>query len=103
MNKELRKQQDHNLQIYPAYCFTSSPTYNKWVKLTAVDTHALRREPGFEGMRRNRYCRNMTSADIGYSTEHLLPSQSSYSLCLSMRCDHRDRVHQKLIHCFNPG
>ncbi|KAI9654448.1 MAG: hypothetical protein M1831_005414 [Alyxoria varia] len=35
--------------IYPAFCFKASPTYNKWVKLTAADVHALRREPGFEG------------------------------------------------------
>jgi len=41
---------NHQLQhqIYPAYCFGASPTYNKWVKLTATDVHALRREPGFE-------------------------------------------------------
>ncbi|TKA66587.1 hypothetical protein B0A49_08579 [Cryomyces minteri] len=35
--------------IYPAHCFTASPTYNAWVKLTAADVHALRAEPGFEG------------------------------------------------------
>ncbi len=35
--------------IYPAYCFSASPTFNKWVKLTVVDIHALRQEKGFEG------------------------------------------------------
>ncbi len=38
--------------IYPAYCFPASPTYDVWVKLTAADVHALREEPGFEGMYR---------------------------------------------------
>lgn len=41
--------------IYPAYCFSASPTYHKWVKLTATDVHALRREPTFEGMRREQW------------------------------------------------
>ncbi|KAJ8118596.1 hypothetical protein OPT61_g483 [Boeremia exigua] len=36
-------------RLYPAYCFQSSPTYNAWVKLTAVDVHALRSEPEFQG------------------------------------------------------
>jgi len=35
--------------IYPAYTFSASPTFNKWVKLTAVDVHALRHVTGFEG------------------------------------------------------
>ncbi|KAK5013713.1 hypothetical protein LTR60_003721, partial [Cryomyces antarcticus] len=37
------------VHIYPAHCFTVSPTYNTWVKLTAAHIHALRAEPGFEG------------------------------------------------------
>ncbi|KAF2841853.1 hypothetical protein M501DRAFT_1013239 [Patellaria atrata CBS 101060] len=36
-------------QIYPAYCFNASPTYNTWVKVTAADVHGLRVESGFEG------------------------------------------------------
>ena len=35
--------------IYPAYCFGASPTYNKWVKLTAADVQGLRTQSGFEG------------------------------------------------------
>ncbi|KAF2468644.1 uncharacterized protein BDR25DRAFT_290439 [Lindgomyces ingoldianus] len=34
-------------RIYPAYCFTASPTYNVWVKLTAADVQALRTEPQY--------------------------------------------------------
>lgn len=37
-------------EIYPAFCFQASPTYNKWVKLTAADVHGLRSHPGFEGI-----------------------------------------------------
>lgn len=39
--------------IYPAYSFRASPTYFAWVKLTCADIHALRSEPGFEGMLQN--------------------------------------------------
>jgi len=39
--------------IYPAYTFSASPTFNKWVKLTAVDVHALRHVTGFEGRSRD--------------------------------------------------
>jgi hypothetical protein len=35
--------------IHNAKYFFASPTYNKWVKLTAADIHALREIPGFEG------------------------------------------------------
>jgi hypothetical protein len=35
--------------IHNAKYFFASPTYNKWVKLTAADIHALRQIPGFEG------------------------------------------------------
>ncbi|KAF2203364.1 hypothetical protein GQ43DRAFT_390210 [Delitschia confertaspora ATCC 74209] len=36
-------------RLYPAYCFRASPTYHAWVKLTAVDVHALYAEPDFQG------------------------------------------------------
>lgn len=42
-----------NPRLYPAYCFSKSPTYNTWVKLTARDVHNLRAEPGFEGAGRD--------------------------------------------------
>ncbi|THX28231.1 hypothetical protein D6C77_02355 [Aureobasidium pullulans] len=35
--------------VHNAKYFSASPTYNKWVKLTAADVHALREVPGFEG------------------------------------------------------
>ncbi|CAD0097121.1 unnamed protein product [Aureobasidium vineae] len=35
--------------VHNAKYFFASPTYNKWVKLTAADVHALRQVPGFEG------------------------------------------------------
>ncbi|CAD0113574.1 unnamed protein product, partial [Aureobasidium uvarum] len=35
--------------VHNAKYFFASPTYNKWVKLTAADVHALREVPGFEG------------------------------------------------------
>jgi Telomere regulation protein Stn1 len=41
---------DQNLTFYPAYCYTASPTYFTWVKLTAFDIHhALATRRGFEG------------------------------------------------------
>ena len=36
-------------QIYPKRYFDASPTWFQWNKLTAVATHALRQERGFEG------------------------------------------------------
>lgn len=39
--------------IHNAKYFFASPTYNKWVKLTAADVHALREVPGFEGTHRH--------------------------------------------------
>lgn len=42
--------QTSNLSFYPAYCFTASPTYFVWVKLTAFDIHnTLCTRRGFEG------------------------------------------------------
>ncbi|KAG9518197.1 hypothetical protein KCU93_g8476, partial [Aureobasidium melanogenum] len=35
--------------IHNAKYFYASPTYDKWVKLSAADVHALREVPGFEG------------------------------------------------------
>ncbi|KAI5251927.1 hypothetical protein E4T42_03838 [Aureobasidium subglaciale] len=35
--------------VHNAKYFFASPTYNKWVKLTAADVHALRKVKGFEG------------------------------------------------------
>ncbi|KAH0366792.1 hypothetical protein KCU65_g5060, partial [Aureobasidium melanogenum] len=35
--------------IHNAKYFFASPTYDKWVKLSAADVHALREVPGFEG------------------------------------------------------
>ncbi|KAI5207395.1 hypothetical protein E4T39_01945 [Aureobasidium subglaciale] len=35
--------------VHNAKYFFASPTYNKWVKLTAADVHALREVKGFEG------------------------------------------------------
>ncbi|KAG9595256.1 hypothetical protein KCV04_g14776, partial [Aureobasidium melanogenum] len=35
--------------VHNAKYFFASPTYNKWVKLSAADVHALREVPGFEG------------------------------------------------------
>ncbi|KAK4691823.1 hypothetical protein P7C71_g5261, partial [Lecanoromycetidae sp. Uapishka_2] len=39
------------LTFYPAYCFSLSPTYNTWARLTAADVHALHERPGFEGQK----------------------------------------------------
>ncbi|MCJ1472129.1 hypothetical protein MMC13_000776 [Lambiella insularis] len=39
------------LTFYPAYCFSSSPTFNTWTKLTAADVHALKEREGFEGQK----------------------------------------------------
>lgn len=41
---------DGDLTYYPAYCNKVSPTYFTWVKLDAVDVHALKQRRGFEGM-----------------------------------------------------
>lgn len=38
------------LTFYPAYCFTLSPTYNSWARLSVTDVHALDERPGFEGL-----------------------------------------------------
>ncbi|KAH0384258.1 hypothetical protein KCU92_g4627, partial [Aureobasidium melanogenum] len=38
--------------IHNAKYFYASPTYDKWVKLSAADVHALREVPGFEGNHR---------------------------------------------------
>lgn len=39
-----------SLTFYPAYCYAASPTYFKWVKLTALDIHErLLSRPGFQG------------------------------------------------------
>ncbi|KAL9084977.1 MAG: hypothetical protein Q9159_004943 [Coniocarpon cinnabarinum] len=35
-------------QIYPAYSFPLSPTFNKWVKLSVADVHSLRALPTFQ-------------------------------------------------------
>ncbi|KAI9658886.1 MAG: hypothetical protein M1821_001846 [Bathelium mastoideum] len=38
--------------IYPAWCFSASPTYNIWVKLTAAEVHKLQPAKGdFEGQK----------------------------------------------------
>lgn len=37
------------LKYYPAYCFSVSPTFHTWVKVTAADVHALKTREGFEG------------------------------------------------------
>ncbi|KAF2237236.1 hypothetical protein EV356DRAFT_442330 [Viridothelium virens] len=38
--------------IYPAWCFSISPTYNTWVKLTAAEVHELQRaKGGFQGQK----------------------------------------------------
>ena len=39
------------LTFYPAYCFSQSPTFHTWVKLTAADVHALKAREGFEGQK----------------------------------------------------
>ena len=38
---------------YPAYCFSLSPTYNTWAKLSIKDVHALHERSGFEGQTRS--------------------------------------------------
>ncbi|MCJ1408087.1 hypothetical protein MMC19_002160 [Ptychographa xylographoides] len=37
------------LTFYPAYCFSTSPTFNTWAKLTIADIHGLRNRSGYEG------------------------------------------------------
>ncbi len=37
------------LTIYPKYCHSLSPTFQKWCPLTATDVHALHQVGGFEG------------------------------------------------------
>ncbi|KAJ4408341.1 hypothetical protein N0V91_003345 [Didymella pomorum] len=39
---------EHPYRIYPAYCFPYALTYDAWVKLAAVDVHALWTEEGFQ-------------------------------------------------------
>ncbi|KAI9697143.1 MAG: hypothetical protein M1820_007878 [Bogoriella megaspora] len=47
MSKATRKK----AYIYPAWCFSASPTYNTWVKFTAADVHRLQKaKGGFEGI-----------------------------------------------------
>ena len=41
-------EQPPTFRLYPAYCFRASPTYDKWVKITAADVQALRSEPDFQ-------------------------------------------------------
>ncbi|MCJ1372468.1 hypothetical protein MMC20_003693 [Loxospora ochrophaea] len=55
-----------SLSFYPRYCFSASPTYNTWVKLTAAGVHALTTQPGFEGQTRSSFSRKykIGSADI---------------------------------------
>ena len=38
---------DARYSLYPSCYYRASPTYNRWVKLTAADVHCLRR---------GRYC-----------------------------------------------
>lgn len=50
-----QRQQQRQLEPAPppipnARYFPLSPTYTKWVKLSAADIHALRQVPGFEGL-----------------------------------------------------
>ena len=37
------------LIFYPAYCFSLSPTYDTWARLTVAEVHALEEREGFEG------------------------------------------------------
>ena len=37
------------LTFYPAYCFSLSPTYDTWARLTVAEAHALKEREGFEG------------------------------------------------------
>ena len=37
------------LTFYPAYCFSLSPTYDTWARLTVAEVHALTEREGFEG------------------------------------------------------
>lgn len=39
-----------SLIFYPAYCFSLSPTYNTWARLTAADVHALKDREGYDSM-----------------------------------------------------
>ena len=58
----------HENSIYPAYCFSRSPTFNTWVKLTCADIHQLRAEPGFEGGANmpSIHCMSVTSNGLSY-------------------------------------
>ncbi|MCJ1284459.1 hypothetical protein MMC26_003791 [Xylographa opegraphella] len=38
-----------SLPFHPAYCFSASPTFSTWAKLTAADVHTLTTREGFEG------------------------------------------------------
>ncbi|MCJ1432912.1 hypothetical protein MMC27_002270 [Xylographa pallens] len=40
-----------SLPFYPAYCFSASPTFSTWAKLTAVDVHTLTTREGFEAQK----------------------------------------------------
>ncbi|MCJ1382335.1 hypothetical protein MMC17_005448 [Xylographa soralifera] len=40
-----------SLSFYPAYCFSASPTFSTWAKLTAVDVHTLTTREGFEAQK----------------------------------------------------
>jgi len=75
--------------VHNAKYFFASPTYNKWVKLTAADVHGLREVPGFEGKAAFTliHIPQQLTSDC-HRSKDLLPPQPSHPLRLP-RCPHR--------------
>lgn len=69
--------------IYPAFCNVDSPTFNKWVKLTAADVHGLRRDPAFESLSPYLFCSQLRPLiDLQareFTSTSIIPSATSTS------------------------
>ena len=50
VENQTQKRGPEQLTFYPAYCFSVSPTYNAWVRLTARLVHGLQSKDEFDGM-----------------------------------------------------
>lgn len=71
-------------EFYPQYCFSASPTYDRWCPLRATDIYALRSHPGFEGtaIRSLDSFRKQTEYLLDTSTrpKHLLSFEPSHQV-----------------------
>jgi hypothetical protein len=77
-------------RLYPAYCFSASPTFNTWVKLTAANVQALRSEPDFQGSVSDHTQLRLPPTTMTRPA-HIFPSQSPHPLCTSSGSRRSDR------------